>query len=144
MSGWSEVDLSGVSTEMELIPEGKYVAALLSGAKYNQWNPNKIEVGAKIVEGEYAGRVVYFSYGDPEKIPSMVQALKRLETALKADTGIGAAEGEDPISFLNNPEVVGGKFLMPVRHRVIPATEDKPEQPKADVSVFKVSALPNA
>jgi len=48
---WNEIDLQGVSADMELVPEGKYVFTLLPGAKYSQWNPNKIEVGAKVDEG---------------------------------------------------------------------------------------------
>lgn len=144
MSGWNDVDLSGVSSEMELIPEGKYVLSLLAGAKPNSWNANKIEVGAKISEGEYSGRVIYFSFGDPEKVPSMVQAMKRLEVALTASTGVAAAEGEDPISYLNNPEVVGGLFLAPIRHRIVPANDERPEQTKADISVFKIAPVPTA
>lgn len=140
MSSWSEVDLSGISLEMELLPEGKYVFSLLPGAKYNQWNPNKIEVGAKVEEGDFKGRVIYFSYGDPDKTPSMKTAMKRLEVALAASTGV-EANGTDPLSYLNNADVVGGKFLAPVRHRIIPATEEKPETPKAEISIFKVASV---
>ena len=141
---WTDVDLTGVSTEMETIPEGSYAFALLPGAKYNQWQPGKVEVGAKITEGDYAGRVCYFSYGDPDKVPSMVQAFKRLEVALVTDGAPAAEAGEDPVTYLNNPEVVGKRFLGPVRHRLLPAKDDLPAQTKVDVAVFKVKAVPNA
>lgn len=137
---WNEVNLVGVSTEMETLPEGvPYTFALLAGAKYGQWDPNKIELGAKVVDGEYAGRVVYFSYGNPEKAPSMVQALKRLEIALVADEAPAIAEGEDPVTYLNNPEVVGKRFVAPLKHRSY--EKDGETVTKADVSVFKVKSV---
>src|SRR5580658_10337164 len=112
---WNEIDLQGVSTEMDLIPEGKYVFTLLPGAKYSQWNPNKIEVGAKIAEGEFAGRVVYFSYGDPEKVPAMVGAFKRLEIALSKNYGTAIETGQDPVDYLNG--VAGAQFISDIKHR---------------------------
>lgn len=142
---WTEVDLANVSAEMEKVPEGTYVFSVLPGAKYNQWNPNKIEVGAKITEGEYSGRVVYFSYGDPAKVPAMIGAFKRLEIALAKNTGVSIEEGQDPVAYLNT--VAGGLFVAPVKHRVIPAKEDDPEsQPdtRVEIGVFKVKAVPEA
>lgn len=136
---WNEIDLQGVSTEMELIPEGKYVFALLAGAKYSQWNPNKIEVGAKIVEGDFSGRVVYFSYGDPEKVPAMVGAFKRLESALAKNTGVGIETGQDPVEYLNL--VANGQFIGEIKHRTYKNTEGV-DQTKADLAVFKVKAIP--
>jgi hypothetical protein len=147
---WTDVDLTGVSTDMELIPEGTYEFALLPGAKYGQWNPAKIELGAKIVSGEYAGRVQYFSYGDPEKVPSMLVAFKRLEEALAKNTGVSITEGEDPVTYLNNPDVVGGKFIAPIRHRTyekkgeVDAQGNPVLESKSDVSVYKVKAVPVA
>lgn len=137
---WTEVDLAGVSTEMERVPEGEYVMSLLTGAKFNKWQPNKIEVGAKIIEGEYAGRVQYFTYGDPEKTPSMLQAMKRLEQALAKSTGREIQPGEDILSYLNDPEVVGGKFVATIKHREYTDKEGQ-QQVKADVSLFKVKAV---
>ena len=140
---WTEVDLANVSAEMELIPEGTYVFSLLPGAKTNQWNPNKIEVGAKIVDGEYAGRVTYLSYGDPDKVPAMIGAMKRLEIALAKNTGVAAEEGQGIVDYLNL--VAGGKFVAPVKHRLIPAKEEGEEPtPRAEIAVFKVKPVPVA
>jgi hypothetical protein len=139
---WQEIDLTGVSTDMEMVPEGMYVFSLLAGAKPGKFDPEKIELGAKIAEGEYAGRVVYFSYGNPDKVPAMIGAFKRLEIALARSTGVSIQEGEQPVSYLNNEQVVNGKFLGTVRHRVRPATEDREAQNLTDMNVFKVKPLP--
>ena len=137
---WQETNLVGVSTELETLPENQpFTFALLAGAKLGQWDPNKIELGAKVVEGEYAGRVVYFSYGNPDKSPSMIQALKRLEQALVADGAPAIEAGEDPVAYLNNPEVVGKKFIAPLRHRTY--DKDGENVTKADISVFKVKPI---
>lgn len=140
---WIELDLTGVSTEMELVPVGNYVFTLLAGAKYNQWNPGKIEVGAKIVEGEYAGRVVYFSYGDPDKVPAMIGAFKRLEIALAKASGVSIEAGQDPVQYLNT--VAGSQFVAAVKNRIIPpkeGEEDSQPTPKAEIDVFKIRSLP--
>lgn len=139
MSTWSELDLTGVSTEMELVPEGRYVFALLPGAKYSQWNPNKIEVGAKIVEGEFSSRVIYFSYGDPEKVPAMVGAFKRLQLALSKNTGVDIEAGQDPVEFLN--AITGGKFISDIKHRTYTNNEGETST-KAELAVFKVKPVP--
>ena len=138
---WNEIDLAGVSADMELIPEGKYVFALLPGAKYSQWNPNKIEAGAKIVEGEFAGRVVYFSYGDPEKVPAMVGAFKRLEIALSKYTGTAIETGQDPVDFLNSTS--DARFISDIKHRTYTNNEGETNT-KAELAVFKVKPVPVA
>lgn len=146
MSSWTDLDLVNVSTEMALVPEGKYVFELLPGAKYNQWDKNKIEVAAKVSEGEYTGRIVYFSYGDPVKVPAMAGAFKRLEKALTQFSGVAIEAGDDPTDYLN--EQAGSKFIGFVRHRLVPP---KPEDgadakptPKQDLNVFKISPVPAA
>ena len=137
---WTEQDLVGVSIEMETLPENvPFTFALLPGAKYGQWNPNKIELGAKVVEGEYAGRVSYFSYGDPTAVPSMPAALKRLELALVADGAPSIETGEDPVVYLNNPDVVGKRFIAPLKHRTY--EREGENITKADISIFKVKAV---
>jgi hypothetical protein len=139
MSQWNEVDLAGISAEMELIPEGKYVFELLNGAKYSQWDPNKIEAGAKIAEGEFAGRVVYFSYGNPEKVPAMLGAFKRLEIALAKNAGISIETGQDPTEYLNS--VAGAKFISDIKHRTYTNNEGETNT-KAELAVFKVKPVP--
>lgn len=139
---WTEVDLQGVSTEMENLPEGNYVFAILPGAKYGQWDPQRIELGAKVVEGEYSGRVQYFSYGNPEKAPSMVQAFKRLEVALVKDGAPAIETGQDPVAYLNSDDVVSKRFVGPIKYRTLPLKEGQ-EVPdtKADLGVFKVKSV---
>ena len=140
---WIDTDLAGISTELDLIPEGTYLFSLLAGARFNQWNPAKLDVGAKIAEGELKGRVVYFSYGDPDKVPSMYGAFKRLEKALSASTGVAILENQSPVDYLNQPEVVGGLFVADIRHRVKPAKEEgAPSTTVADLAIFKVKAAP--
>jgi hypothetical protein len=138
---WTEVDLAGVSSEMERIPEGSYVWALLPGTKFSKFDKDKIELGAKIVDGEYNGRVIYFSYGSPEKAPSMVQALKRLEEALVKDGAPAIAEGQDKIEYFNDAEVVGKRFIAPVKHRSFVKNGDTEPTVKEDISVFKLKAV---
>ena len=56
---WMELDLVNLSTEAEAIPDGEYLFEVLRGAKYGTFDKNKVEFGAKIVEGEFQGRVIY-------------------------------------------------------------------------------------
>jgi hypothetical protein len=142
MTSWMELDLAGISTEMATVPEGQYVMTLLPGAKYNQWSPNKLEVGAKIAEGEYANRVVYFSYGDPEKVPTMAGAFKRLEIALAKNSGVAIETGDDPVAYLNS--VAGAKFIGTVRHRTFVKQGETEPTLAVDLNVFKVKAVPEA
>ena len=137
---WTETDLVGLSTDMELLPEGTYVFELLPGSKKGQWDPEKIEVGVKVVEGDYAGRVVYFSYNNPEKSPAMYGAFKRLEIALSKDTGVSIVEGQHPVDYLNDPTVIGGKFIAPLTHREYVNNEGETQR-KTNVGIFKVKAV---
>ena len=141
---WTDVDLSGVSLDMDLIPEGNYVLTLLPGAREGKWNAKKIELGGKIAEGEYTGRVVYWSYGDPDGTPSMKGAMKRLTIALAKSTGVEIEPGQHPIEYLNNEDVVGGKFIAQVLVREIPATEEREASNKNDIQIFKVKPVPEA
>ena len=128
---------------MERVPDGEQVFALLPGAKYGQWDPNKIEVGAKIVEGEYEGRVVYFSYPDPGKQSWSPGALKRLEKALVLDGAEPSTEHQDPVEYLNQSSVVGKRFVAPVSNREY-TKSDGEKGTKTDIKLFKVKAVANA
>lgn len=142
---WIEIDLEGVSAEMELVPEGAYVFTLLPGAKYSRFDAQKIEAAAKVAEGEFAGRVVYFTYGDPDKAPAMIGAFKKLEIALAKNTGVAITTGQDPVEYLNS--VAGGRFIAPIKHRSYkadPNDEESETKTKAEIAVFKVKPLPEA
>jgi hypothetical protein len=134
---WTEVNLAGLADDMERVPEGEYTFALLAGAKYGQFDQNKIEVAAKIVDGESAARVMYFSYPDPAKQDWSPNALKRLESALKKDGAPAIEEGQDPTVYLNQETVVGTRFKAPVFHREY-TSADGTEQKRAEIRLFKV------
>src|ERR1700690_2778624 len=100
---WANIDLKNVSTEFELVPEGKYTLELSSGAKYND-NGTILASATIVSEGEFAGKRVLFSYPDPESTSSKgkVQswsavAFKRLTQAI----GVDVNEGEDHAAYLN-------------------------------------------
>lgn len=137
---WQEVDLAGISTKMELLPEQNFVFSLLAGAKYNQWDNQKIEVGAKVTEGDFSGRVIYFSYPDPAKQAWSPKTLKMLEQALVADGAEPIETGEDPVTYLNKRDVVGKRFVAPIVHRMVERDDSDPE-PRADLRLFKVKPI---
>jgi len=134
---WAEINISGISDEMEQLPEGSYVLALLNGAKFGQWDKNKIELAAKVVEGEYTGRVVYFSYPDPGTKDWSPAALKRLINALVADGADPIADNQDPIEYLNQETVVSHKFIAPVVAQTYTG-QDGEEKTKVTIKLFKV------
>ena len=135
--GWNEVNLAGISDEMELLPDGQYVFALLAGAKFNQWDANKIDVAAKVSEGEFAGRVQYFSYPDPTKQDWSPQALKKLSKCLVADGAPSIEENQDPVAYLNQDDVVGKRFIAPVARREY-ESQDGEKKSRLDIKLFKI------
>lgn len=113
---WEAIDLKGVSTQIDLIPEGLYTFELLPGAKYNE-SGSILAQAAVATDGEFRGKRVLFSYPDPESISSKgkVQswsavALKRLEQAI----GIDINDGETKTDYLNR--VAGSKFQTGIKH----------------------------
>jgi hypothetical protein len=140
---WTEINLEGISTEMERLPEGNYVFELLPGAVYNKWDNQKIDVAGKVAEGEFAGRVSYFSYPDPAKQDWSPQAFKRLEIAIVRNGGEAIVDGEDPVTYLNKETSVGKKFIAKVTHREYTNKEGEKEV-KVDLKTFSVKAVPVA
>ena len=134
---WVEVDLHGMADEMERIPEGEYVFALLAGARYGKFDQGKIELAGKIVDGEYAGRVIYFSYPDPAKQDWSPAALKRLESCLVKAGAPAAEEGQDPVSYLSQEDVVGAQFKALVFHRDYTDSNGE-EQKRTEIRLFKI------
>jgi hypothetical protein len=140
---WTEINLEGISTEMERLPEGNYVFELLPGAVYNKWDNQKVDVAAKVSEGEFTGRVNYFSYPDPAKQDWSPQAFKRLEIAIVKNGGEPIVEGEDPVAYLNKETSVGKKFIAKVTHREF-TNKDGEKETKVDLKTFSVKAVPVA
>lgn len=113
MASWSEVDLSNVATDNNVLPEGQYYTfELLPGARPNKYDEGKIDAAAKVISGEFEGRVKYFSYPNPEKVGNWVFGVfTRMSHAL----GVEIEENEKPEVYLNR--VAGGVFMAPVKHR---------------------------
>jgi hypothetical protein len=132
---WQNIDLSKVSTQPEVIPDGVYTLELNPGSKLN--DKESVLVSASISQdGEFTGRKVYFSYPDPESVSSKgtvnswsAVAFKRLEQAI----GVDMNEGELPVDYLNR--VAGNKFQAPIQ--TTPATDEYP-QPRTNVKIFNV------
>ena len=140
MTSWVEIDLAGISDEMETIPDGMYVFSLLAGAKPSKWDANKLEIPAKVAEGDFTNRVVYLSYPDPGKQAWSPAALKRLEKAVVADGAPSIEEGQKVLDYFNQPEVVGHKFIAPIETRNFEG-QDGEQKSKTDIKLFKVRAL---
>lgn len=118
---WADIDLTEVSPDNELIPEDRdYVFELLPGAKPSQFNPNRLECAARVAEGEFTGRVLYFSYPDPAEQPWVAGVFKRMVIALGVD--LADDEKHNPVAYLNR--VAGAKFVTKVKHRVVQSNGD--------------------
>jgi|HubBroStandDraft_5_1064220.scaffolds.fasta_scaffold206100_3 hypothetical protein len=134
---WTNIDLSKISLDTELIPEGVYTLELSPGAKYNDWGALQCQ-GRVINDGEFKGKPVFFSYPDPEGVSKegkpmawSATAFKRLTVALGEDL----TEGETPDVYLNR--VAGTHFSAPITHTV--PTEEYPVK-KLNVKIFNVKA----
>lgn len=132
---WSEIDLTSVSTESNVLPENvDYTWELLPGAKFSRFDPGRVEAAAKVATGEFAGRVKYFSYPDPKKQSWSPGVFIRLTKAV----GIEVEEGESPVDYLNR--VAGSNFTAPVRHRLVP-DEGGAEATKDEVKIQNVKPV---
>lgn len=134
MSSWSEIDLTAVPTDLDVLPEGQeFTFELLPGARYGKFDPNRIEAAAKVVEGEFSGRVSYFSYPDPEKQEWSKGVFVRMTRALGEEINTG----EDPVDYLHR--VAGGKFLSKVKHRAY--STDGVDGVKAELAIGNVKPV---
>lgn len=113
---WNEIDWTAETGDNNILPENtEFVFELLKGAKYGKFNPNRIELGAKVVEGEFKGAVNYFSYPDPKEQAWVPGVFRRLCNAIVANDVEDIQTDEDPVDFLTRS--AGSKFRAPVRHR---------------------------
>lgn len=135
---WSEIDLTSISTDTDLLPETTdFVWELLPGAKFSKYDPARVEAAAKVASGEFAGRVKYFSYPDPAKQSWSAGVFIRMTRAL----GVEIEEGESPVDYLNR--VAGNQFIAPVKHRTIEyegATSQKDEIKITNVKAVRKAA----
>lgn len=126
------VNLKDVNPLPDTIPAEEFDFELI-GAKYTDYDPNKIEVTARIAtEGTFQGRRVYFTYPDPEKYGWSPKQLKRLEMAL----GVDSLVGEDPVAFLNR--VSGNLFRSNVIHRSYTPEGSETPVTKSELNIFGV------
>lgn len=129
--GWNEVDLTKVNPAIEPVAEGTYVFQLV-GAKYGPRDPNEINCKAAITEGDFAGRIMFFGFPDPDRFDWSPKALKRFESAI----GVDCTDGEDKVAWLNRS--VQSKFRAKVKHdRYTPEGSDR-ETIKEKLLTFSV------
>lgn len=122
---WTNVDLTTINPQLEIVPEKVYTFELLPGAQYSDRNPEEISIQVAIVnDGEFTGRRLYGKYS-----PDEVKALKRLEQAM----GVDAEPGEDPVTYLNR--AAGSRFSTGVRHS---KPNEQYPNPKAFLQLWSV------
>lgn len=128
---WADIDLSTISTAITPVAENPdgYIFELLPGAKTSDYDPNKIEAQAAIVEGEFAGRKLYFSFPDPAKQEWSPRILRRFLESL----GLDPEAGETPVQALNRGAAL--RFKAPVKHR---KNTEEGAPPKVDLDIFHV------
>lgn len=132
---WTDVDLTNIPTDIDLLPEEKeFVFELLPGARYGRFQQGRVEAAARVAEGEFTGRVLYFSYPDPTEQPWSIGVFARMIKALGP-----ADEGEDPVAYLNR--VAGQRFVSKVRHRRVDA--EGGEQIKQEIKIGNVKPVAN-
>lgn len=134
MSSWSEVDLTTVSTDNDILPEGKYEFELLPGARFSKYDPDRVEAAGKVASGEFAGRIQYFNYPDPAKVGEWVRGVfVRMTRA----TGVEIEEGESPVDYLNR--AAGSHFVGAVLHRVF--DKDGESVTKSDLKIGSITPV---
>lgn len=128
---WGDINLSELTTEQKVLPEETdFNFELLPGAKFNPWNPNRVDAAAKVIDGEFAGERLYFSYPDPVENTWVPGVFARMIKALKVE----AETGEDPVTYLNR--AAGSKFTAKVKHRRVDT--DGVETVKAEIKIGNV------
>lgn len=136
MSTWETILLADVNPNQEPVPEGDY-AFTLRGASPNNFNPAKLDVSAVISsEGDFMGRLIRFSYPDPNEFDWSARTVKRLEIAL----GIDSLPGESTLEFLNRAGQEGARFSAPIKTVTYKHRETGEDITKNDVDIFKVTA----
>lgn len=130
---WGDVDLSTVATDLEVLPESILNFVVVS-AKPNKFDAEKVDVLAKVFDGELKGRTTFFSYPDPAKQDWSPGVFARLAKSM----GIPIEKGEQPVAYINRAASAGGKFTAPIKHRLVEV--DGLETTKSEVNIMKVKS----
>jgi hypothetical protein len=132
---WGEIDLSTTPSDNEILPEASALNFVVTGAKENKFDAEKVDVFAAVYDGEFKGRKTIFSYPDPAKQDWSAGVFVRLAKSM----GIAINKGEKPVDYIKRAAAEKGKFTAPVKHRVV--TYDGLEDTKSEVNIMKVKAF---
>lgn len=131
---WGDIDLSTTPSDNEILPESDSMNFIVTGAKVNKFDPEKVDVFAKVYDGEFKGRPTIFSYPDPAKFDWSAGVFVRLAKSM----GFPVNKGEKPVDYITRAATEKGKFTAPVKHRTV--TYDGLETTKSEVSIMKVKS----
>lgn len=130
---WGEIDLSTTPSDNEILPEAVF-NFVVTGGRVNKFDPEKVDVFAKVFDGDLKGRPTVFSYPDPAKMDWSAGVFVRLAKSM----GIAINKGETPVEYIGRAAAAAGKFTAPVNHRTV--TYDGLDTVKSEVAIFKVKA----
>lgn len=131
---WNEIDLTTISPVIEPLPDREFKWQLLPGAKFSDFDAQRVEAQAAVAEGEFAGRKIYFSYPDPAKQDWSPRVFARMVHAL----GVEIMPGETPVAYLNRAAGQGATFLAPAKRRQTQVEGSENAVPKVDLVIFNV------
>lgn len=131
---WGEIDLSTTPSDNEILPEA-VLNFVVTGAKNNKFDAEKVDVFAKVFDGEFKGRPTIFSYPDPAKQDWSPGVFARLAKSM----GIPIEKGETPVAYIARAAKEGGKFTAPVKHRKVEF--DGLEDTKSEINIMKVKSF---
>lgn len=133
--GWTDVDLSGVNPNFELVPEGEYDYQIMPGAKVDDYGRLSIQLSIA-TPGDNSGRRVFLQFPDPssEKGGWVPKALKRLEQSVGIEQDKEA--GETVVALAQRWGENFAKFHAPLTHRSYQNNAGETVT-KEDVKVFK-------
>lgn len=130
---WGEIDLSTTPSDNDILPEA-ILNFVVTGARANKFDAEKVDVFAKVYDGEFKGRPTIFSYPDPAKQDWSAGVFVRLAKSM----GIPIEKGEKPVEYITRAASAAGKFTAPVKHRKV--EYDGLEDTKGEVNIMKVKA----
>lgn len=131
---WGDIDLSTAPADNEQLPVSEALNFVVTGAKPNKFDVDKVDVFAKVFDGEYRGRKTIFSYPDPAKQDWSTGIFVRLAKSM----GIPINKGESPVEYIQRAATEGGKFTAPVKSRTVEV--DGLEVDKHEIQIFKVKS----
>jgi hypothetical protein len=134
--GWEQVDFTNLDTSPQPIPTGEYTVAI-QGAAYNDRDPNRIDVTGVILEGDSAGRKLFFNYPDPQ-VPKTAWSQKAFKILLSS-LGAESLPGEDAVELLNRTVQTGdGRVSLSVVTGRTYTNQAGVEKTATDVQLYSV------